>query len=143
VRTFNNDGSPVNASHEFDEEFMHNETLYVVSPSELAAKHSQAYLWVYSCIIKLIPCIVLTFLSLQLIKALYEAKKRKEKLTGNGGMSIKLLTKKKQADRTTKMLIAVLLLFLLTEFPQGILGLLSALNGQLFYYHCYIKLGKF
>lgn len=94
-----------------------NMTIYKVWPSELAANHQMLYLWVYSVIIKLLPCIALTFLSLQLIGALYEAKKRKAKLTGN--ISIKLLRKKKQADRTTKMLIAVLLLFLVTEFPQG------------------------
>lgn len=117
-----------------------NRTIYKVWPSEIATNHQQAYLWVYSVIIKLLPCIALTFLSLQLIRALYEAKKRKAKLTGN--ISIKLLTKKKQADRTTKMLIAVLLLFLITEFPQGIMGLFSALLHENFYHFCYQKLGK-
>ena len=117
-----------------------NLTIYKVYPSEMAANHQKAYLWIYSVIIKLLPCIVLTFLSLQLIRALYEAKKRKEKLKGN--LSIKLLSKKKQADRTTKMLIAVLLLFLVTEFPQGILGLFSALLQENFYIYCYQKLGE-
>jgi phosphate/sulfate permease len=97
-----------------------NLTVYNVMPSELADKHEILYLWVYSVIIKLLPCIALTFLSFQLIHALYEAKKRKEKLVGN--ISIKLLKKKKQANRTTKMLIAVLLLFLITEFPQAVFG---------------------
>lgn len=45
-------------------------------------------------------------------------------------------------DRTTRMLLAVLLLFLTTEFPQGILGLLSALLGYSFFTQCYLKLGK-
>lgn len=117
-----------------------NMTIYRVWPSALAANHQQAYLWVYSVIIKLAPCIALTYLSLQLIRALYEAKKRKAKLKGN--LSLKLLTKKKQADRTTKMLIAVLMLFLITEFPQGILGFLSALLHEEFYINCYQKLGN-
>ena len=117
-----------------------NLTIYKVWPSELAENHEMLYLWIYSIIIKLLPCITLTYLSLQLVKALYEAKKRKEKLTGN--ISIKLLSKKKQADRTTKMLIAVLLLFLITEFPQGIMGLLSAFLHKEFYHFCYQKLGK-
>lgn len=117
-----------------------NLTIYKVWPSELAANHEMMYLWIYSIIIKLLPCITLTYLSLQLVKALYEAKKRKEKLTGN--ISIKLLSKKKQADRTTKMLIAVLLLFLITEFPQGIFGILSAFLHKEFYHFCYQKLGK-
>ena len=94
-----------------------NLTIYRVLPSDFASHHQQAYLWVYSVIIKLLPCFALTFLSMQLVRALYEAKKRKAKLKGE--ISLKLLSKKKQADRTTKMLIAVLMLFLITEFPQG------------------------
>lgn len=112
---------------------------YRVLPSEFARRHQLASLWIYSVIIKLLPCILLTFFSLKLIKALYEAKKRKQKLAGN--LSLKLLTKKKQADRTTRMLTVVLLLFILTEFPQGILGLLSALLGEAFYRNCYHKFG--
>jgi hypothetical protein len=119
-------------------------TKYYVHPSKLAQRHDQLFLWVYSVIIKLLPCIALTYFSLQLIRALYEAKKRKEKLTGGAGsVSVKLLTKKKQADRTTRMLIAVLLLFLITEFPQGIMGLFSALLHQHFFTYCYQKLGEF
>lgn len=117
-------------------------TKYYVHTSKFYQNHNQAFLWVYSVIIKLLPCILLTYFSLQLIRALYEAKKRKEKLTGNQQMSMKLLTKKKQADRTTRMLIAVLLLFLITEFPQGILGLMSAVLHQDFYLHCYQRLGE-
>lgn len=120
-------------------EVENNLTIYKVWPSKLAEDHQLFFLWIYSVIIKLLPCIALTFLSFQLIHALYEAKKRKEKLTGN--ISIKLLRKKKQADRTTKMLIAVLVLFLITEFPQGIMGLFSAVLHQDFYHHCYQKLG--
>ncbi|CRK94694.1 CLUMA_CG008194, isoform A [Clunio marinus] len=114
-------------------------TLYKVWPSEFIEHHEKAYLWVYSVIIKLLPCIALTYFSVQLIRALYEAKRRKAKLTGN--VSMKLLSKKKQADRTTKMLVAVLLLFLITEFPQAIMGLLSALLHESFYHYCYQKLG--
>jgi Serpentine type 7TM GPCR chemoreceptor Srw len=133
----------VNSNETINESLYGNEvnlTIYKVWPSELAANHEMMYLWVYSVIIKLLPCITLTFLSLQLIHALYEAKKRKEKLTGN--ISVKLLRKKKQADRTTKMLIAVLLLFLLTEFPQGIMGLFSAVLHRDFYHYCYQKMGE-
>lgn len=113
-----------------------------VHSSKFAQRHNALFLWVYSVIIKLLPCIALTYFSLQLIRALYEAKKRKEKLTGSGNVSVKLMTKKKQADRTTRMLIAVLLLFLITEFPQGIMGLFSALLHHHFYTFCYQKLGK-
>lgn len=114
----------------------------------------------------MIPCIALTFLSLRLIAALLEAKRRRKALTGNklpqrpteangNGEDAKSLNQKrprrnskqidkeKQTDRTTRMLLAVLILFLVTEFPQGILGLLSAILGNGFYMGCYHKLGEF
>lgn len=47
-----------------------------------------------------------------------------------------------QADRTTRMLLAVLLLFLITELPQAILGILSAALGEDFDTQCYRPLGK-
>ncbi|PNF24887.1 hypothetical protein B7P43_G10168 [Cryptotermes secundus] len=83
--------------------------------------------WVYSVVIKLIPCAALTELSRRLICALLETKRRRQQLTtpsGPGGKkstrSSRLLEKERQTDRTTRMLLAVLLLFLLTEFPQGL-----------------------
>ncbi len=91
-------------------------------------------------VIKLIPCIVLTVVSIQLINSLIEAKKRKAQLKGRN-------TKGAGAeeggggDRTTRMLLAVLLLFLMTEFPQGILGLLSLVLGDGFFKSCYLPLG--
>jgi len=51
--------------------------------------------------------------------------------------------KERQTDRTTKMLLMVLLLFLMTELPQGILGLLSVILGTRFFNTCYAKLGEF
>jgi len=40
------------------------------------------------------------------------------------------------------MLVAVLLLFLITEFPQGILGLLSVILGRCFFRTCYYLCGE-
>ena len=45
-------------------------------------------------------------------------------------------------DRTTRMLLAVLFLFLLTEFPQGILALLSGILGDDFFNNCYRQLNE-
>jgi hypothetical protein len=49
----------------------------------------------------------------------------------------------KRTDRTTKMLVAVLILFLITELPQGILGLLSIILGKCFFRTCYHLFGEF
>jgi hypothetical protein len=48
----------------------------------------------------------------------------------------------KRTDRTTKMLVTILLLFLITEFPQGILGLLSVILGRCFFRTCYYLWGE-
>lgn len=48
----------------------------------------------------------------------------------------------KRTDRTTRMLVAVLLLFLITEIPQGILGLLSGVLGDCFFRSCYHNFGE-
>lgn len=47
-----------------------------------------------------------------------------------------------QNDRTTKMLISVLLIFLLCEFPSGILILLSSIIGESFFNDIYLPLGN-
>lgn len=136
-----------------------NITLYKLLPSELATKHdviSDMNFWLYSIVIKIIPCIALTIFSIIIIGALLEAKRRRKKLTSNSaGLKVmtngktvecsknKLSDKEKQTDRTTRMLLAILLLFLITEFPQGILGVLSVLLGQPFFISCYVKLGEF
>lgn len=40
------------------------------------------------------------------------------------------------------LLVAVLLLFLITEFPQGILGLLSGISSRCFFVMCYGQFGE-
>lgn len=150
-----------------------NTTLYYVGFNEWALEnnelHKKINFWIYSVVIKLLPCLALTVLSTRLIFALLNTKKRRQNLMGSSmpmqplhvnepndksvGMvikaklkqktkNVKLLDKERQTDRTTRMLLAVLLLFLLTEFPQGILGLLSAVLGEPFFKQCYIPLGK-
>lgn len=137
-----------------------NVTVYKVDHSEMVYKNPALLnlnLWIYSVLIKLIPCVALTVLSLRLISALLEAKRRRKQLTSNSnGMKTlmngkavedlrkhnKILEKEKQTDRTTRMLLAVLLLFLITELPQGILGLLCVILGKRFMKECYLKLGK-
>jgi hypothetical protein len=51
--------------------------------------------------------------------------------------STKSLRHKHQTDRTTRMLVAVLVLFLVTEIPQGVMALLSGVLGRQFFIKCY------
>uniref|UniRef100_A0A8D8SME0 Sex peptide receptor n=1 Tax=Cacopsylla melanoneura TaxID=428564 RepID=A0A8D8SME0_9HEMI len=137
--------SDIASSTFFDEKNSYNATLYYIDLVDYNLtndiKLSVINFWIYSVVIKIIPCIALTVLSLRLIFALIETKKRREKLLTNKSKLNKTLEKEKRTDRTTKMLLAVLLLFLITEFPQGILGLLSIMLGKGFFTSCYIKLG--
>lgn len=84
--------------------------------------------WVQALLIKLIPCMMLTILTVLLIKAMHRAYMRRMKLKSQG--------RKDESDRhgehnrTTGMLLAVVVLFLLTELPQGILTLLIIFNNE-------------
>lgn len=145
-------------------EIVRNITVYRIFHSDLALRNitlQHVTFLIYSVLIKLIPCIALTILSVRLIMALLEAKRRRKMLTSNAANGMKpivngkvveqqrprknskTLEKEKQTDRTTKMLLAVLLLFLITEFPQGIMGLLNAVLGDEFLMECYLKLSKY
>jgi hypothetical protein len=88
-----------------------NHTLFVVGPSDLSRARGEllqtANFWLYAVLIKLLPCALLTLLSLALVSAL--AGRRRRAAGGGAG---------RRADRTTAMLLAVLLLFLAAEVPQ-------------------------
>lgn len=120
----------------------HNGTgvFYTVNFSTIAMVHNKLLkdinFWVYSILIKIFPCIVLTVLSTCLIRALYQANQRKLLLHNR-----KVDNADRSCDRTTRMLLAVLLLFLITEFPQGILALLSGLIDG-FFESCYSYLSE-
>ncbi|XP_054739047.1 G-protein coupled receptor dmsr-1 [Anastrepha obliqua] len=121
--------------------------------------------WIHSVIIKLLPCCILTVISFILVRVLCEASKRKQKLKeynnpgkggANGGGScggeVPLTDTQRhpqrppkcdrRTDRTTMLLVAVLILFLVTEFPQGILGLLSGVLEKCFFFVCYPPFGE-
>lgn len=46
------------------------------------------------------------------------------------------------SDRTTKMLIAILITFILCELPSGTLAILSGIFGEVFFTHVYVNLGE-
>lgn len=126
-------------------------TIYLVSDEN--TDHRYISFAVYGVFLKLIPCVLLTFFSYKLIKALVQTKKRTRLLLNtsitldivdeNNRKKQRQIEKEQQTDRTTRMLLAVLLLFLITEFPQAILGLLSVLYGDKFDKECYRPLGKY
>lgn len=124
-------------------------SLYYLDLSDLAKSHNELFyilnLWLYAVVIKLLPCIILVVISLALIKTLHNSSKRKQKLQGittNLSKNLKLRKTRRRADRSSHMLIAILFLFLMTEFPQCILGLLSGVLGRCFFKNCYHLFGE-
>ncbi|GFW90477.1 sex peptide receptor [Trichonephila clavipes] len=115
-----------------------NDIMYRVDFSQIAQRHNRLLekinFWIFSVITKLVPCVALTGISLGLIKVLYERNKRRQILKGTADAD-------KNHDRTTRMLLAVLLLFLLTEFPSGLLALLSGILGTDFFNNVYVNFG--
>ncbi|XP_037085514.1 probable G-protein coupled receptor 139 [Pollicipes pollicipes] len=123
--------------------------LYSIDISDVGRRHhgllNRANFWLYSVLIKLAPCLALTYFSIRLIRVLLETKRRKQRLmTGCRVLSADhhLVQGTRQTDRTTRVLVAVLLLFLLTEFPQGILALLSGILQDRFFRTCYLHVGE-
>ncbi|XP_043220574.1 G-protein coupled receptor dmsr-1-like [Amphibalanus amphitrite] len=119
---------------------------FVVNFSELSQRHDRLLeklnFWVYSVHVKLLPCAILTIFSSCLISELYKAKRRKASLLRRSTAgAAKVSAAERHAVRTTRMLLAVLLLFLATELPQGVLSLLSGVLGKGFHDQCYNKLG--
>ncbi|XP_031357609.1 probable G-protein coupled receptor 139 isoform X2 [Photinus pyralis] len=129
-------------------------TLYHTSLSDMASKNETYLLlnfWIYAVIIKLFPCCLLTVISIWLIRTLFKVKKRKQVLKGYNacptafGAIPESKSKNKgerRADRTTKMLVAVLCLFLVTEFPQGLLALYMGIRGKCVFLKCYQNFGE-
>ncbi|KAL4231274.1 G-protein coupled receptor [Mactra antiquata] len=91
--------------------------------------------WLQSILIKLVPCFLLTVLTILLITAVHKAHKRHMHLKSQG-MRRDDAEKHQEHFRTNVMLLAVVILFLITELPQGILTLLmifmEALHAELY-----------
>ncbi|XP_069994886.1 G-protein coupled receptor dmsr-1-like [Penaeus vannamei] len=118
--------------------------LYFVGFSELALANGgllkSINFWIYSVLMKLLPCVALTGLSIALIQELLLAAKRRAALMKRATVA-RNANAQRQADRVTTMLLAILVLFLVSEVPQGILCLLAVIPDSGFF-KCYQQLGE-
>ncbi|CAG9097047.1 hypothetical protein JYU34_007465 [Plutella xylostella] len=139
-------------SSEFAEDLSlpHNRTVYVLEMSK-NVELVTAIMWIYSVILKLVPSIALSILSTCLISKLTTTERRRQKLLKRSMVGPNEAEKQclqeeacarraSRTDRTTRMLLAVLGLFLSTEVPQGLLGLASAIAPD-FFKSCYGMFG--
>ena len=94
--------------------------------------------WSYGVVLKVAPCVLLTVLSSLLVRAMRVAdvKRRRLKSQGRGAES----DKAGDHNRTTAMLVAVVLCFVVTELPPGVIAFLSGIFHEIFT-DVYVPLG--
>lgn len=115
--------------------------------SFVSSFHRTFNYWLFGVVLKVIPCILLVVLSALLLIAMKTANARRRSLVsprsggGGGGESGGGAERdSREYNRTTCMLVAVVLFFVATEFPQGLLALLSGIDHQIFE-RVYVPLG--
>ncbi|XP_005107803.1 sex peptide receptor [Aplysia californica] len=118
-----------------------NETIYVLENLRLGSNDTNplvlANVWMYAILAKLIPCFLISvFGALLLYQMRAKIKQRKDFLKVSASNNHKL----HEHSRTTKMLMTVIVLFLITELPQGVLIILSACKAG-FFLKVYMPLG--
>ncbi|XP_074641284.1 G-protein coupled receptor dmsr-1-like [Tubulanus polymorphus] len=116
-------------------------TLYKIGETDFVGEHSfvkDLNFWIQALLVKLIPCVGLTILTVLLILAMKKANQRRMHLKSQGRKDDS--ERAREHNRTTGMLLAVVVLFLITEVPQGILTILnSTVHG--FFEEIYMPLG--
>ncbi|XP_064630006.1 G-protein coupled receptor dmsr-1-like isoform X2 [Lineus longissimus] len=121
--------------------FNASDPVYTIQLTALAAEHDiivKINYWVQAIIVKLIPCFLLTCLTIMLILAMHNANKRRQKLKSQGRKDDS--DRAREHNRTTGMLLAIVVLFLITELPQGIITLLNSFDEK-WYRDVYLPLG--
>ncbi|ESO08546.1 hypothetical protein HELRODRAFT_74987 [Helobdella robusta] len=105
--------------------------------------------WLFGVLLKLAPCLLLSILSLLLIRSMRQANFKRKKLkqrqfwlnnTKSSHRNEAMLRKGVDCNRTTAMLVAVVLTFVVTELPPGIISLLSTFDYRIFE-DIYVQLG--
>ena len=113
---------------------LNNKTFgYWIGYSRIVLEHElyqPVTFWIYGVIIKIAPCVLLTILSTCIIYAMHQASKRRKRLLQQSGRHGEEVSA--EHNRTTIMLVTVVLFFVITEFPQGILAGISGLNEDFF-----------
>ncbi|XP_041348730.1 G-protein coupled receptor dmsr-1-like [Gigantopelta aegis] len=118
---------------------------YIIADSNFALDHpqyTQFTKWLYGVVIKILPCILLTFLSALLISAMQQARRRRVRLLSSSNRASGHDHQSSEHNRTTMMLVMVVLFFVITELPQGIVALIGGISDH-FWNNVYVHLGDF
>lgn len=132
-----------------------NQTLYDVvttssQPNATAVDEalSTFNFWIHALVIKLLPCVLMSLFGILLVLTVRRQRMRSQKLLRGSGRKnsvakkVKCQSKSKarEGSHTTAMLVSVIVLFLITEFPQGVLALVSGLK-PIYFSTLYVPLG--
>ncbi|CEF62505.1 G protein-coupled receptor, rhodopsin-like family and GPCR, rhodopsin-like, 7TM domain and 7TM GPCR, serpentine receptor class w (Srw) family-containing protein [Strongyloides ratti] len=124
------DSSQVYCKNFYDNSTLLKEAIYTLDFSEIAKKNNckifKANLWLTGIFNKLIPSILLLLLSFNLMYKLNEAEKKRKKFFYQYRKT-SINERKFKKDKATTLLLGILIVFLLTELPQGIIIILSAI----------------
>ncbi|KAA0199337.1 hypothetical protein HAZT_HAZT002572 [Hyalella azteca] len=133
---------PCYLNYSIHEKNIQNHTLYIVGFSDLALNHGlkDVNFFIYSVVLKLLPCLALSILSLALMDELLLAGRRRAAIMSRNNDSSRTVGAGRQAERVNIMLMSILVLFLLSEVPLATLGLLSVIPNAGFF-QCYNLLG--
>uniref|UniRef100_A0A1I7X6Z7 G_PROTEIN_RECEP_F1_2 domain-containing protein n=1 Tax=Heterorhabditis bacteriophora TaxID=37862 RepID=A0A1I7X6Z7_HETBA len=131
------------------------ENLYTVKLDETdinGCTMFRANLWITGIMFKAVPCALLLWFTIALIVKLCEMSEKRRLLRGdnnNNSNSNKYNTtnnskkcNKLSIDKTTLMLIIMLVVFLCTELPQGLLAVLSAIYPTHVHTMVYVNVGE-
>ncbi|CAJ0599587.1 unnamed protein product [Cylicocyclus nassatus] len=99
----------------------------------------RANLWITGIFFKAVPCALLLWFTIALIWKLCEMSEKRRLLRGDGNNNRKA---KLSIDKTTLMLIIMLVVFLCTELPQGMLAILSAIFPTHIHMMVYVNVGE-
>ena len=88
------------------------------------------YYWLFGVALKVAPCVLLSVLSTLLIRAMRTAAAKRHKLKSSGRHDDS--ERNSEHNRTTVMLVAIVICFVITELPQGVLAFLSGINMRIF-----------
>ncbi|XP_069107372.1 G-protein coupled receptor dmsr-1-like [Argopecten irradians] len=118
-----------------------NSSMYVLEDLKLGTEHVKPVVFLnlslYSVVAKFIPCFLMLVYGALLLRTLDMQVRIKRRRLSKLGV---IIQRPLHTSRTTVMLLAVLVLFLITELPQGILIVLSLIRAG-FFEDVYIPLG--
>ncbi|VIO98476.1 Uncharacterized protein BM_BM6043 [Brugia malayi] len=127
-------------SHSFPPNYTAKYYTFHMSPSAMAngCRFFKWNLWMSGIIFKVVPCILLLYFSSSLILTLHQTTRKRKLILKYNSTKIRGVTK---SDRTSALLLAIVLVFLIAEMPQGIIAIMNAIYTTHVHIYIYFNLG--